>query len=372
MKINTLNRRKLLKPRGWPYWQPVAKGKAIGFHRTATGGSWRARLRTPEGRQLFEALGCDLTSEYEYMLEKAQEWFERAVTLEDARYTVKQCVADYVAHLKVENGEAASKQVKQRLEKHLEPVLGKVELPKLTTRQLKTWHIELVKSDDDPEVVRRSKDSANRILSQAKAAFNLAYRQGLVNSDTAWKRVSAFHDVGEARKLFLTDKQVKRLLAKTTGAFHNLMRAAVLTGARYGELAAVRVQDLDLVHGTLHLTGKTGSRYCYLPDDAIAFFRTLSHNKLPGARLLPKPDGEPWGKSHQHRPMKEAVKAAKLPRDTVFYSLRHYHISKALIAGLPVQVIAENTGTSVRMIEKHYGKFMPKDRRRLLNQVQLG
>jgi hypothetical protein len=73
MKINTVNRRKQLKARAWPYWQPVAKGKAIGFHRTSTGGAWRARLRSPEGKQLFEALGGDLESEYEDMLEKAQE-----------------------------------------------------------------------------------------------------------------------------------------------------------------------------------------------------------------------------------------------------------------------------------------------------------
>jgi len=370
MKINTLNRRKQLKPRSWPYWQPVAKGKAIGFHRTKQGGAWRARITTV-GKHHFEALGGDLDSEYEDMLVKAQEWFERAVMLEDSRYTVKQCIADYVAHLGVENGPDAARGVKQRLEKHLEPKLGKVELIKLTTRQLKSWHIGLVKADGDPEVVRKSKDSANRILSQAKAALNLAYRQGLVNSDTAWKRVAAFRDVGESRKLFLTEKQVKDLLDHSSGGFHGLVRAAILTGARYGELAAVRVHDLDLSHGTLLLSGKTGTRYCYLADDAVAFFRTLSQDKLPGAWLFLKDNGEPWGKSHQHRPMKEAVKAAKLPRDTVFYSLRHYHVSKALIAGLPVQMIAENCGTSVRMIEKHYGKFMPKDRREMLNRVAL-
>jgi len=372
MKINTLHRRKQLKPRKHRYWQTVAKGRAVGFYRTADGGTWHARIRTPEGKQQFEKLGGDLESGFDDMVEKAREWFDRAARLEDARYTVKQCIADYVAHLKVENGEDASKRVKQRLEKHLQPKLGKEELPKLTTRQLKDWHIGLVKSDDDPEVVRRSKDSANRILSQAKAAFNLAYRQGLVNSDTAWKRVSAFRDVGEARKLFLTDKQVKRLLEKTKGGLHKLIRAGILTGARYGELAGVRVQDLDTIHGSLHLAGKTGERDCYLSDEALAFFKKIAKDRLPGAYLLVKDDGEPWGKSHQHRPMKEAVKAAKLPKDTVFYSLRHYHISKALIAGLPVQVVAENCGTSIRMIEKHYGKFMPKDRRRLLNQVQIG
>jgi integrase len=82
-------------------------------------------------------------------------------------------------------------------------------------------------------------------------------------------------------------------------------------------------------------------------------------------------DGEPWGKSHQHRPMRAAVKAAGLPSETVFYSLRHYYISRALLAGMNAQVIAENCGTSVRMIEKHYGKFTRADRRRMLDLVQL-
>lgn len=372
MKINTLNRRKQLKARTWPYWQPIAKGKAIGFHRTSAGGAWRARLRTPEGKQLFDALGGDLESEYEDMLEKAQQWFDCAVTLEDARYSVKQCVADYVDHLKVENSEGASKQVKQRLEKHLAPTLGTVDLIKLTTRQLKAWRDDLVRVSDDLEDVRKSKDSANRILSQAKAAFNLAFRSGLVNSDTAWRRVQAFRDVGVARKLFLSDKQVKRLLTKSKGGLHNLVRAGILTGGRYGELAGARVRDLDMINGALHLNGKTGARDCYLSDEALTFFKARCKDCLLDAWLLVKDDGEPWGKSHQHRPMKAAVQKAKLPAETVFYSLRHYHISKALLAGISPQVVAENCGTSVAMLEKHYAKFMPKDRRRMLNQVQLG
>ena len=371
MKLNTVHKRRQLKPRKWPYWQPVGKGKAVGFYRTTDGGTWRARIRTPEGKQLFEVLGGDLESEYDDMLVEAQKWFDLALTLEDARYTVKQAVADYVAHLKVEKGEKAAQHVKQRLEKHLVPKHGEVELPKLTTRQLKTWRDGLVRVSDDADDVRKSKDSANRVLSMAKAALNLAFRSGLVNSDTAWKRVPAFKDVGEARKLFLTDKQVRALLDHAKGGLRSLLRAGVLTGARYGELTAARVHDLDVINGSLRLTGKTGTRDAYLSDDALTFFKELAKDKLPNAWLLTRDDGEPWGKSHQDRPIKEAVKAAKLPPETVFYSLRHYHISKALLAGISPQVVAENCGTSVRMIEKHYGKFMPKDRRAMLNQVAL-
>jgi integrase len=168
-----------------------------------------------------------------------------------------------------------------------------------------------------------------------------------------------------ARTLFLTEKQVKDLLENAEGGFYDLIKAAVLTGARYGELCAAR--DLDLHRGTLTLSGKTGKRDCYLADEALAFFRLLVKDKLPDAWMFIKKGGDPWGKSHQHRPMKEAVKAAKLPAETAFYSLRHYHISKALAAGIPPQIVAENCGTSIRMMEKHYGKFMPKDRLAMLN-----
>lgn len=370
-KIDTLTKRRKLPARSWPYWERVVKGQFIGFYRSAKGGTWHARISIA-GTQDYEKLGGEIDSEYEEMLKLALAWFKKKNLVKDTRYTVQQAVDDYVSHLKVEKGEKSSKGVEQRLNKHLIPKFGKSELGKLTPAQIKRWRDGLVQISEDEEKVRRSKDNANRIYDVAKAAFNLAYRNGLVDSDRAWKIVRAFRDVGDNRKLFLTDKQVSALLAHTKSGFHNLIKAAVLTGARYGELTSARVHDLDRLNGTLRLEGKTGKRDSYLSDDALTFFKEITKDRLPDAYLLVRDDGMPWGKSHQHRPMKEAVKAAKLPKETVFYSIRHYHISKALLAGIPAQVIAENCGTSIRMLEKHYGKFMATDRRRMLNQVSLG
>ena len=42
-----------------------------------------------------------------------------------------------------------------------------------------------------------------------------------------------------------------------------------------------------------------------------------------------------------------------------------------LLAGINALVIAQNCGTSVRMIEKHYGKFTGKDRRVMVNLIEL-
>jgi integrase len=49
---------------------------------------------------------------------------------------------------------------------------------------------------------------------------------------------------------------------------------------------------------------------------------------------------------------------------TTFYSLRHTYISGALKVGVPPKAVADHCGTSLAMIQKHYSKFIPEDRRR--------
>jgi integrase len=200
----------------------------------------------------------------------------------------------------------------------------------------------------------------------------MAYRNGLVASDTAWRRVERFKKVNVARTLFLTDAQVDALLDSTAGGFRDLIEIAIHTGARYGELTSALVQDFDMADGTLHLTGKTGSRTTYLSDGAVRALKRIARDKLPNAHLLVQDDGNPWIKGYQRAPLKKAVLVGELPAATVFYSLRHYHISKALLAGVNIQVVAENCGTSIPMLEKHYAKFLKSDRRAMFNTVELG
>ena len=67
--------------------------------------------------------------------------------------------------------------------------------------------------------------------------------------------------------------------------------------------------------------------------------------------------------------MREAVKRAKLPQGTVFYTLRHTFIANALNGGMDIHTIAKLCGTSVPMIEKHYGKLLHSDARAKLNRI---
>jgi integrase len=195
-----------------------------------------------------------------------------------------------------------------------------------------------------PEEVRASKDTANRVLTMLKAPLNRAYEIKKVKSKAAWERVKPFKLVGETRKVILTDDQMQRLLDKTTGGFHALVKGGQFTGARYGELIKLKVSDFK--DGTLHHSGKTGERYCRLSNEGREFFAQQVKGKLPGAWIFTRDDGEPWGKSHQHRSMQAAVKSARLPKGTTFYALRHTYISKACAAGVPLLVMAKNCGSS--------------------------
>jgi len=371
-RIDTVKSRSKLPARREPYWHKLVTRQYLGFRKLENGeGRWIARWTSPNLKFTYQALGDDGTLSFDEASEEARKHFRMLESGSDTKYTLRQAIDDYCCHLEIDRTPRVAKETRQRLFKHTSESLLSTGIASLKTTQLRRWRDGMVKRNDDPEVVRKSKDTANRVLSMMKAALNLAFKSGIVADDTAWRRLTAYKSVTAPRVLFLTDAQVLRLLEHTSGGIHQLIRAGVLTGARYGELVRAKVSDFNPGEGTLRLSGKTGTRTAYLTDEAVEFFNQMSRDKLPRAYLLLRDDGTPWGTSHQHRPIKAAVRAAKLPRETVFYSLRHYHISKALLAGIPAQVVAENCGTSIRMLEKHYGKFMAADRRAMFNAVAL-
>jgi integrase len=61
--------------------------------------------------------------------------------------------------------------------------------------------------------------------------------------------------------------------------------------------------------------------------------------------------------------VKDALKKVGLPPDGSIYALRHTYVSRAIEGGVPLNVIADNCGTSVRMIEKTYAKILAEKRR---------
>jgi integrase len=58
--------------------------------------------------------------------------------------------------------------------------------------------------------------------------------------------------------------------------------------------------------------------------------------------------------------MREAVERAKIVPRVTFHALRHTWASLAVMAGMPLMVVARNLGhRDTRMVEKHYGHLAP-------------
>jgi integrase len=197
----------------------------------------------------------------------------------------------------------------------------------------------------------------------------MAYRNEYVNSDAAWRRVTNFRKVSRSRDIFFTDESVNDFLKVISGNFKQLIQLALNTGARYSELRFAKVGDFDAEQKTLTLSGKTGKRTVFLSTHTTSVLKQITKLRHPTAYILVKDDGNHWGEKDHARRFKDAAVASSLPTGSVFYCLRHYYISKALLARVSPQVIAENCGTSVKMIEKHYGKFMDEDRREMMDTV---
>ena len=149
-----------------------------------------------------------------------------------------------------------------------------------------------------------------------------------------------------------------RTLDQSQGEFRDLVRAALLTGCRCGELAALQCRDFNPDSGTLHIrTSKAGkARHVVLTEEGIDLFTRLSAGR-PGVELmLRKPNGDRWGKSSQSRPMAQACERAHLTPPVSIHALRHTWASLSVMAGAPLLVVAKNLGhADTRMVEKTYG-----------------
>jgi integrase len=140
-----------------------------------------------------------------------------------------------------------------------------------------------------------------------------------------------------------------------------LVNAALLTGARYGELGRLRVGDFNPDSGTVFIgQSKSGkSRHVVLADEGQRFFTQITIGRVTDEKMLRHDDGSAWRNAHQTRPMRDACTAAKI-KPAGFHVLRHTSAWHYVMAGVSLPVIARNLGhADTRMTEKHYAHLAP-------------
>jgi integrase len=276
-------------------------------------------------------------------------------------------------------GGRGSVQTQSAINSHIVPALGSVAVAKLTRKRVADWvdgiasetpRVRGRKGADKPafrkakagaDSKRQRKSTANRVLTVLKAALNFVHGEGLVSCRPVWSLVKPYRAVDAARLRYLSDDEARRLVNACEPEFRDLVKAALVTGCRYGELTAFTVEDLNPDAGAIRIrTSKSGKpRHVYLTDEGQTFFTALARRRKPRDFLLKRPDGKAWRSSDQQRPLARACNAARLSPLT-FHELRHTYASRLVMRGAPLPVVARQLGHSdTRMVEKHYGHMAP-------------
>ena len=293
------------------------------------------------------------------------------------RITVRQAMARYI-DFKQSRGQQVN-DVVSRSAVHILPTLGDCVVAELTAERLRKWLAVMAAQpaqsrpkDGKPqfkppvstdEGVRARRASANRVLTMLKAALNHAFDEGHVANRDAWgRKLKPFHNVEQARVHYLDHAQARRLVNAADEDFRPLVRAALETGCRYGELARLEVADFNADAGTVTIRkSKTSKpRHVVLTPEGADFFRQHCAGRGRGALMFTHDDGGGWRMSEQARPMRAACERARIHPVVSFHALRHTWASLAVMAGVPLLVTAKNMGHSdTRMVEKHYGHLAP-------------
>lgn len=162
-----------------------------------------------------------------------------------------------------------------RYKQHLKAVFRHKRLSEITTQDLEDLQTSLVTAGSAPQTVKH-------VLSLVRRIINKAIALGKWEGVNPVKRIT-MPRVNNPRLRFLSFEEARSLLTalqKKSSTVHDMALLSLHTGMRLSEIAGLRVPDLDLNNGVIHiLDPKNGqSRQAYMTDEVKAVLQS----RLPG------------------------------------------------------------------------------------------
>ena len=394
--LETRAARLRLTARRKPYWRVLESGLHLGYRRTKEGGgSWVARRFIGDGRYSETKIGTaddlqDADGVATPVVQaragsgagvvahraapgtrpRARRWPSSVAKALDAYFADRE-----------QRGSKGLPKDRAAARTRILPELGAIELAKLTTKRIRDWQSALAIAPKltrppriaakrkrraidktDLDAVRARRATANRTLTVLKAALNHAFHEGRVASDEAWRKVKPFREADAPVVHFLSNDECRRIVNASDGAFRNIVKGALVTGCRYGELTRMRAGDFNAEAGTITVReSKSGKpRHVVLTEEGHALFAEWTAGRTGRELVFLRDDGKAWGPSHQQRPLDAASARAKVEPAATFHILRHTYASALAMKGVPMGVIAAQLGhADTRMTERHYAHLSP-------------
>lgn len=387
--LSRIGEREKLKPRSGnePHWHRLRQGVYLGYRpsRKKAGGIWFARFYDAEAnRNARKRLGDYGTLSghdvFKQAKADAEAWAETVETGGERAHDMETVKDACEAYLREKPGLIAEGVFRRHV--YSDPI-AKVKLDKLRRHHLKAWRKRLeqapalvtrTKEAEKKRMKERSKSTVNRDMVPLRAALGMVLKPGAPNTDAAWQEaLRPFKGADKRRELYLDREERKKLIDATCDEARPFVKALCLLPLRPGALAGLTVRDFDKRTRALTVgKDKNGNpRQLTMPQMIADFFEAQVQDKLPAASIFARTSGEAWNKDAWKHPVKDAVKAASLPGAASAYTLRHSVITDLIRARLPILTVAQLSGTSVAMIEKHYGHLVRDDAEEALASIAI-
>ena len=270
---------------------------------------------------------------------------------------------------------------------HIRPRIGEVRLQKLDAGHLNGLYATLLREGrgTPTEPLALAPRTVGHIHRLIHRALRDAVKAKLLKANPASVAEAPSVDEGEVQ--VLNQAQVRTVLERLRGRSMFLIAATALaTGARRGELCALRWKDVDFERGELQIERsleqtKAGLRFkapktkrgrrritlpAYIVAELRAHWKTQQEQRLalgvgkddPEALVFRHHDGSPVIPNSVTTEWRRLVKSLKLPKVT-FHALRHTHVSQLIDAKLDILTISRRIGHSKPSITLNiYGHLM--------------
>jgi integrase len=251
--------------------------------------------------------------------------------------------------------------LKERLP-HATRAFGKVPLRDLErmSGEIATWQAQLPERSryGIVQALRQTLEAAVRWGYMTRNPAKLAGR----NRQPAPRTVWAF-----------TTAELEAIAAEMSPQYQPLPAFAAATGLRPEEWQALERRDIDRHAGVLNVLrtvsdgevvelakNSRSRRQVPLSRRSLAALHAL-HPRLDTSLLFPSPEGRVLHLDNfRYREWAPAIEASGVREPARIYDLRATFASTAIRAGVPVFELAKIMGTSVRMIELHYGSLLDR------------
>lgn len=365
MNIETKTQRARLAIRKNPYWARLGDGIGLGYRRNdAAMGTWNVRISDGKGGYTEKRLaaaddigmanGRDIMT-YVQARDAALRFSPGKADIPLPVSTLKEAIDAYEADLSARGADLSNA---ARLRHNISHAMLKRPVALIDTKELLDWRNAIAK--------RLEPSGVNRLMAIFRAVLNLAAKTATQKLDAdVWKNgLAALPHATEANNVVLPEETVIRLVhaAREYGPeFGLLVEVLAQTGARYSQIARCNVRDLAGTRLMIPSSFKgRGSKKQVrvpvpLPDELVDRLRETAAGRPLNAPLLLKKSGERWAPKNIEFKFAKVIEAiGEDPREITSYALRHTHITRQLLRGFPVTLVAKRHDTSVQMIEDHY------------------